>query len=235
MKPSAETAAVATDDPDENLDDVVDDNPDDTETEAGAAAETEADANPETDAADDAVDTEAGESADAAEDDAPDKPAPRRGRSVLRWVAAAVLVAVLAWAGYEGWVLYQHHQEEVAADQALEAAKSFTLALTTVDPNAIDQNFTDVLDGATGEFKDMYTQASEQLRQALIENKAAAHGTVIDAAVKSATKNKVEVVLFVDQSVSNAAVEGPQLDRSRIVITMEKVDGRWLASKLEMP
>lgn len=227
MKPSAETPAVATDDPDENLDDVVDENPDDTETEADAAAET--------DAADEAVDTEEGESEDAAEDDVPDMPAPRRGRSVLRWVAAAVLVAVLAGAGYEGWVLYQHHQEDVAADQALEAAKSFTLALTTVDPNAIDQNFTDVLDGATGEFKDMYTQASEQLRQALIENKAAAHGTVIESAVKSATKNKVEVVLFVDQSVSNAAVEGPQLDRSRIVITMEKVDGRWLASKLEMP
>ncbi|WP_370484489.1 Mce protein [Mycobacterium sp. pUA109] len=158
-----------------------------------------------------------------------------RRNSLRRWLAAAVLVLVLAGAGYEGWLLYQQHQKDVAAAQALEAAQKFTLALTTIDPNAIDKNFAEVLDGATGEFKDMYTQSSEQLRQLLIENKAVAHGTVIEAAVKSATKNKVVVMLFIDQSVSNAAAPQPQLDRSRITMTMEKVNGRWLASKLEMP
>lgn len=180
-----------------------------------------------------AADVEAGadEPDEAAQPEQPKKPA----RRWLRWAAAVVLALVLAGAGYEGWLLYQHHQREVAADQALEAAKKFSLALTTVDPNALDKNFTDVLDGATGEFKDMYGQSSEQLRQLLIENKAAAHGTVIDAAVKSATKDQVVVMLFIDQSVSNAAVPEPQLDRSRVVMTMDKVDGRWLASKIDMP
>lgn len=158
-----------------------------------------------------------------------------RSRSAARHRIAAVLLAVLcATAGYEGWVLYAQHQREVAAAEALDAAKGFTLALTSVDPDAIDKNFADVLDGATGEFKDMYSQSSEQLRALLIENKAAAHGTVIDAAVKSATNDTVEVMVFVDQSVSNSAAPGPQLDRSRVVITMQKVDGRWLAGKVDM-
>lgn len=160
---------------------------------------------------------------------------PPAGRSVRRWIPAGALAVILAVAGYEGWLLYAHHQQEVAAAAALDAAERYTLALTSVDPNAIDKSFTEVLDGATGDFKHMYAQSSEHLRQLLIENKAAAHGTVIEAAVKSATKNKVEVMLFVDQSVSNKAAPGPQLDRSRIMMTMEKVDGRWLASKVDMP
>ncbi|MEB3983158.1 Mce protein [Mycobacterium sp. 663a-19] len=158
-----------------------------------------------------------------------------RRRKLVRWVGAAVLAAVLAGAGFEGWLLFRHHQTEVAAAQALEAATRYTLALTSVDAGAVDKNFAAVLDGSTGEFKDMYTKSSAQLRQALITNKAAAHGTVVDAAVKSATTARVEVVLFIDQSVSNAAAPVPQLDRSRVKMTMEKVDGRWLASKVELP
>jgi Mce-associated membrane protein len=171
--------------------------------------------------------------------DADDDPRPNtrndRRANVARWAAATILAAVLAGAGYEGWLLFQHHQKEVAAAQALTTAKKYILALTSVDTNAIDKNFTEVLDGSTGEFKDMYTKSSAQLRQTLIDNKAAAHGSVVDAAVQSATEDKVVVVLFVDQSVSNGASPTPQLDRSRVKMTMEKVDGRWLASKVDLP
>jgi Mce-associated membrane protein len=92
-----------------------------------------------------------------------------------------------------------------------------------------------VLDGATGEFKDMYSQSSTQLRQLLIDNKATAHGVVVESAIQSESKNKVVVLLFVDQSVSNTAVPDPRIDRSRVKMTMELVDGRWRASKVELP
>lgn len=163
------------------------------------------------------------------------RPRKRRRIKLVRAIAAGILAAVLATAGYEGWLLFEQHQKDVAAAQALDAAKKYILALTSVDTNAIDKNFAEVLDGSTGEFKDMYTKSSAQLRQTLIDNKGAAHGNVVDAAVRSATEDKVEVVLFVDQSVSNGAAPAPQLDRSRVKITMEKVDGRWLASKVELP
>lgn len=177
--------------------------------------------------------------AEAAADDGGDEEGPAtgrpRGRTATRWIAAAVLVAVLAVAGYEGWLLFQHHQKDVASAEALDAAEKFAITLTTIDPNAIDTNITGVIDGSTGEFKDLYQQSSAALRQVLIDNKATANGMVLDAAVKSATKNRVEVVLFIDQAVSNAAAPAPQLDRSRVVMTMEKVDGRWLASKVDLP
>jgi Mce-associated membrane protein len=174
--------------------------------------------------------------ADASDEtDTDDADKPRWTKRALRRAAIAAIAIVVAVAGWEGWLLYQQHQKDVAAEQALDAATKYAVILTSIDTNALDQNFTEVLNGSTGEFKDMYAKSSTQLRQLLVDNKAAAHGVVIDAAVKSATTDKVEVLLFVDQSVSNLAVPDPRIDRSRIKMTMENVDGRWLASKVELP
>jgi Mce-associated membrane protein len=107
--------------------------------------------------------------------------------------------------------------------------------LTSIDSNNVDENFKQVLDGATGEFKDMYSQSSVELRQLLIENKATAHGVVIDSAVQSVSKDRAVVLLFVDQSVANTKLPDPRIDRSRMKMTLEKVDGRWRASKVELP
>jgi Mce-associated membrane protein len=165
-----------------------------------------------------------------------DEPAARRGRaSRVRRGAAVVLIATMAVTCWEAWLLIQQHQNADAAHQALPAATTFANALITVDANAVDKDFDDVLDGSTGGFKDLYNKSSTELRQLIVENKAAAHGTVVDAAVESGTKDKVVVLLFIDQSVKNQATPDPQIDRSRVRMTMEKVNGRWLASKVEMP
>lgn len=155
--------------------------------------------------------------------------------AVIRWSAALVLLAGLAGAGYEGWLLFAQHQKDIAAEQALDAAQKYAVMLTSTDPNAIDQNIANILDGATGEFKDMYTKASPQLRKALIDNKVASHGAVLDSAVKSAVTDTVEVLLFVKQSISNSATPSPRTDITPVTMRMEKVDGRWLASKVDLP
>jgi Mce-associated membrane protein len=205
------------------------------EKEETASGETEVDTEVEAEE----PEVEAEESESGVEDDTADEARaeerPRWTKRVLPWVAAVAVGIVVAVASWEGWLLYQQHQKDVAAEQALDAATKYAVVLTSIDTNALDQNFTEVLDGSTGEFKDMYAKSSTQLRQLLVDNEAAAHGVVIDAAVKSVTTDKVEVLLFVDQSVSNLAVPDPRIDRSRIKMTMEKVDGRWLASKVELP
>lgn len=155
--------------------------------------------------------------------------------SAIRWAAVVMVVALLAGAGYEGWLLYQRHKADVAAAQALDAAEQFAVTLTSTDPDAVDQNFTDVLNGATGDFKDTYTKAGARLRKVLIDNKVETHGSVVDSAVKSATGNKVEVLLFIRQTVSNSSAPASQTDFTAVAITMEKVDGRWLASKVVLP
>ncbi len=195
----------------------------------------------ESDAASDATDTapEADEQAPATDADADTDEGERRPRSWLRRVlvgaVAVVFVAALAGSGVLGWMLWQDREVTRAGEQAQQAAVAYAQTLTSIDSNKVDENFNQVLDGATGEFKDMYSQSSVQLRQLLIDNKASAHGVVVESAIQSASKDKVVVLLFVDQSVSNTNVPDPRIDRSRIKMTMEFVDGRWRASEVTLP
>ena len=189
------------------------------------------------------IDTDALES-DALESDAVESDAasavevaePKRKLPSARIIAAvAAFVGLLVGAGVLGWQVWQARQIDHAGQEAQRTAVSYAQVLTSIDSNNVDENFQQVLDGATGEFKDMYSKSSVELRQLLIENKATARGVVIDSAVQSVSKDRAVILLFVDQAVANTKLPDPRIDRSRMKMTLEKVDGRWRASKVELP
>lgn len=190
---------------------------------------------PESTTVEDTSDAAADNNNDTGGDDDESSPARRWRRRALLGAVVVAFLALLGATGLLGWQLWQERQVDDAGEQAREAAVNYAQTLTSIDSAKVDENFDAVLDGATGEFKDMYSQSSNQLRQLLIDNKATAHGVVLESAVQSATKDTAVVLLFVDQSVSNTNVPDPRIDRSRIKMTMEYVDGRWRASKVELP
>ncbi|GFG68704.1 Mce protein [Mycolicibacter senuensis] len=174
------------------------------------------------------------EANDDAADDQPAAPAPARRRGKAATLTVVLLIAALAYSGYAGWRLHQVDARAAAGEAALAAAKDYALILTTLDTADIDGNYARAIDGATGRFKEAYSLGAQQLRQVLIDNKASGKGIVIDAAVKSATRSRVEVLLFVDQSITNAVRSDPRIDRNRIQMTMDLVDGRWLAGEVDL-
>ncbi|MDO3333929.1 hypothetical protein [Mycobacteroides abscessus] len=181
---------------------------------------------------DDAVDAA---SKDGLAEDAPEYAGEAQlTRRIAMGVVAMVLVAALSVSGFLYWQSLQRKEIDQASAAALSSAEQFAVALTSMDSGKVDDNFNQVVSNATGSFKDAYTQSASQLRQVLIDNKAASKGTVIDSAVKSATKDEVQVLLFVDQWITNAANPQPRLDRSRVAVTMHLIDGRWLASDVEL-
>jgi Mce-associated membrane protein len=148
---------------------------------------------------------------------------------------AAVFAGAFGLAGGLGLKIWQQHRVAEAGQSAQQTAIDYAQVLTSIDANNVDENFAAVLNGATGDFKDMYTKASVQLRQLLIDNKATAEGVVVDSAIESASPGEVVVLLMVDQKVTNTARADPRVDRSRMKITLDKVDDDWLASKVELP
>ncbi|MGH3641147.1 MAG: DUF3329 domain-containing protein [Mycobacterium sp.] len=205
------------------------------ETEDESASD-EVESAPAGDTADTAAEADEQDSdADATDVDEEERRQRSWPRRVLVSVVTVVFVAALGVSGTLGWMWWQQRELTRAGQQAEQAAVAYAQILTSIDSNKVDENFNQVLDGATGEFKDMYSQSSSQLRQLLIDNKASAHGVVVESAIQSETKNKVVVLLFVDQSVSNTNVPDPRIDRSRIKMTMEFVDGRWRASQVTLP
>lgn len=177
---------------------------------------------------------ESADSPDTADEPVAD-PTRRRSGRLLIAAAATVVVALAALAGVLGWQVWQQRQVDRAATAAQQAAVAYAQVLTSIDSAMVDDNFAQVLDGATGEFKDMYSESSTQLRQLLIDYKAAARGVVLESAVQSASTDEVVVLLFIDQTVSNSQVPDPRIDRSRVKMTMQHVDDKWRAAKVALP
>lgn len=42
------------------------------------------------------------------------------------------------------------------------------------------------------------------------------------------------MLLFIDQSIANSVNPEARIDRSRVTLTMERIDNRWLASKVDI-
>jgi Mce-associated membrane protein len=159
---------------------------------------------------------------------------PLRLSALATALVAAVLVLAVAAAVTFGVLLQQRAATDRAGAQALATAKAYAVTVTSYDYQNLDRNFADVLDGATGEFKDQYSGASQTLRQLIANAKATAKGTVLGAGIQSESADQVEVVVFVDQSISNAATAQPRIDRNRVIMTLTPHDGRWLVGKLEL-
>lgn len=158
-----------------------------------------------------------------------------RMRRIRTAILVVITVASVVCATFFAWKAHEVRSVNAAATAALTTAQEYAVTLTSVSPGELDSNFDAVLDGATGEFKEMYAQSSGELRQLLVDNNAQAEGVVVEAGVKSATTDRVEVLLFIDQTVTNSVVPEPRLDRSRVTMTLELVDGRWLASQVDLP
>lgn len=61
--------------------------------------------------------------------------------------------------------------------------------------------------------------------------------SVVDADVRATTvlehdEDSAEVLLFVDQLASSKKLSQPQLDQSRVVVTLVRKEDRWLISSL---
>jgi len=178
--------------------------------------------------------------AESITEDGPVAGSVRAGRFPLRpsplaaLAVTVVLVLALAAAVTFGLMLARRAATDRAGAEALATAKAYAVTVTSYDYQNLDRNFADVLDGASGEFKVQYTGASQTLRQLIANAKATAKGTVLGAGIQSQSTDQVEVVVFVDQAITNATVTQPRIDRNRVIMTLTPHDGRWLVNKLEL-
>ena len=51
--------------------------------------------------------------------------------------------------------------------------------------------------------------------------------------MQSASRDRVEVLLFVDQTTVRTGLEQPRVEQNRVRLTLDDVDGRWLVSGLD--
>lgn len=159
----------------------------------------------------------------------------RRGNPRIAALAAAVLLGLI---GVGGWWVVQRHRIDVAAAGAQAAAERYVETLTNFD-TAADPAVTAgmaaaLLDGATDPFRQMVARSGEQVRAFQSDHRVASHGTIVDCAVEGASSTGAVVDLTVEETVRNRDLTGPDVDDTELRLTMARVDGRWLVSRMEL-
>ena len=157
----------------------------------------------------------------------------RRRGSFLRsaglgWGVAILALALAAFAGIQWADLYsaERTREEVRTE-----ARDLVLSLTTFEGATIEEWVADAQSRATGDYAEQLTTLFDQsLRDALREQEVVSRGEVDQLFVQNVDGDEASVFALVTQTIVNATTSDPVQDELRMDITMERVEGRWLAS-----
>lgn len=169
------------------------------------------------------------------EDEEPEETEPDRTR--LRQVLVVLALAALVLAGSVFYLLGQVKEAQAAdeaGDAAVSAAKSDAQEILSYDYRSLDNNFQQGLADTTGGFRTQYQQTTGQLvRPQATQQKVIVQAAVMNAGLISASDDNAVVLLFVDRVTTKAGQSKPTFNQDRVRMTLTKVNGKWLVSKLD--
>jgi len=136
-------------------------------------------------------------------------------------------------AGYLKWYDSSAHDARVAAGQSVRAASEGAVAMLSYRPDTVEKDLTAAKDRLTGALKDSYSSLIHDVvipgsKQKMIS----ATSTVPAAASVSASPDHAVVLMFVNQTIL-IGNDPPTDTASRVRVTLDKVDDRWLISSFD--
>jgi Mce-associated membrane protein len=151
-------------------------------------------------------------------------------------VLAVLCLAALTAAAILGWHRHTRSVEEQARTDAVKAARVAAGDILGYDYRSIDDSIKRARSETTGAFRKQYDSTASELLPQSKQVKAIVQATVGSAAVMSGNRDRVVVLLFVDQATvkqqPGAKTPETRIDQSRVRMTMSRVGGHWLVSEL---
>jgi Mce-associated membrane protein len=158
----------------------------------------------------------------------------RRHVGVILVSLALVISAALA-----GWMYYFQYRPDqqtnaAAANVALDAAKSGTVALLSYSPDTLDKDFAAAKSHLTGEFLSYYTQFTEQIvTPAAKEKQVKTTASVVRAGVSELHPASAVVLVFINQVTTSKENPDGAFAASSVKVSLTKTDGRWLINAFD--
>lgn len=148
-------------------------------------------------------------------------------------IGLVVVVALAGLAGCLGFRTYQSHQADEQRKLFLQVGRQGALNLTTIDFHRADADVQRILDGATGEFYDNFSQRSRPFIDLVTRAQSVSVGTVTEAGLEpqSGDDARVLVAVMVKTSNAGAAEQEPRLWRMRL--SVQKVGNEAKVSNVE--
>jgi len=164
----------------------------------------------------------------------------RSARVVVGRIGAIVLaVALIASGGLAAWLYlgqYRDGQETggTAANVALDAAKTGTVALLSYSPESLDKDFAAAKSHLTGDFLSYYTQFTQQIVTPAAKQKSVkTAASVVRAAVSDMHPDSAVVLVFINQNTISKENPDGSFAASAVKVGLKKINDTWLISSFD--
>ena len=146
------------------------------------------------------------------------------------------LAVVVALASLACWFEYRAHESHQRADRRaayIAAANQEAVNLTTVDWQQPDKDVQRILDGATGQFYDEFSQRDQPFVDVVKQTHAKTVGTVAAAGLESESPDGADILVAVNVKTETAAApqQSPRNWRMRLVV--QRAAGQLKIAKVE--
>ncbi|MET9210479.1 MULTISPECIES: h domain protein [unclassified Nocardia] len=145
---------------------------------------------------------------------------------VLGLIAAVIL-------GLSGYQLYEHSRTEQARTDALTTASRTVTAMFSYEPGTVDTELPKAADNLTEEFRADYLKLIEQaIAPGAKEKQLTVKATAQAEGVVSADPEHVVVLLYLNQLTTSKDSPQGTTSGSRVRVSLDKADNRWLVAQV---
>ena len=146
----------------------------------------------------------------------------------------ALTVAIVLTDAVTGLAWFGEHraaQRDAAVRQALATAPAAAKAIFSYDYRTFEDSIANGRTFATGDFEKEYAQTTAALRETATKQQAVVAAEVSSTGVVSATTERVELLVYLNQYRRNVNTAGEKVDQNRVVLTLVTVDRQWRVAK----
>ena len=160
-------------------------------------------------------------------------------RYLAYWRPILVTALVVATVGLAvGLYFFQYRPDrqidDAAAQRAIRAASDGVVASLSYSPANMANDFTAAKAHLTGDFLTYYDKFTKEIVTPMVQQKHIAQtAAVVRAAVSELHPNSAVVLVFLNETTTGKDKAEPLTTPSSVRITLTKVNGAWLISKLD--
>jgi Mce-associated membrane protein len=158
---------------------------------------------------------------------------------LVHWRSVLLTTSVIAAVGLAACLFVLQYRpdrqiDDAAARRAIQAASDGAVATLSYSSESIDRDVARARSHLTGEFLAYYDKFTKDVVMPTVKEKHLTQtATVIRAAVSELHPHSAEVLVFLNETTTSNDKREPLKTPSSVRITLTKVSGSWLISKLD--
>lgn len=154
-------------------------------------------------------------------------------RRLVYGVLPGLILAMALAAGWLKWYEGSQRAGELARAETIDTASEFAVKMLSFRPDTIEGDLAGAQQLMTDDFRDRFApRARDQIVPDAKARNVTAAAEVSGAASVRATGDHAAVLVFADRTVTVGSAEPADVDSSYLM-TLDKVDGRWLVADFE--